>query len=432
MGDRDEKKIENMGKMTQMSQEEIMTNTKTVVQGLEALKNEYNSILNGLTSSLEMMSPSQNSNAGDVSVMQEKTRLVNKGVEMIELGLGEGEVMIALASHLQKVEAEKQKLKTQVRRLCQENAWLRDELANTQHKLQTSEQAVALLEEEKKHWKFMGSIRKYDADAMNEESSSDSKSDKPKSDDPVVDLFPDDDAEERGNMSPTPPSQFAQQVNAGYEIPARLRTLHNLVIQYASQGRYEVAVPLCKQALQDLEKTSGRAHPDVATMLNILALVYRDQNKFKDAASLLNDALEIRERTLGENHPAVAATLNNLAVLYGKRGKYKEAEPLCKRALEIREKVLGKDHPDVAKQLNNLALLCQNQGKYEEVERYYQRALEIYDSKLGPDDPNVAKTKNNLASCYLKQGKYKEAEILYKQVLTRAHEQEFGAIDGES
>lgn len=76
-------------------------------------------------------------------------------------------------------------------------------------------------------------------------------------------------------MSPTPPSQFAQQVNAGYEIPARLRTLHNLVIQYASQGRYEVAVPLCKQALEDLEKTSGRDHPDVATMLNILALVYR-------------------------------------------------------------------------------------------------------------------------------------------------------------
>ena len=132
---------------------------------------------------------------------------------------------------------------------------------------------------------------------------------------------------------------------------------------------------------------------------------------------------------LGENHPAVAATLNNLAVLYGKRGKYKDAEPLCKRALEIREKVLGSDHPDVAKQLNNLALLCQNQGKYEEVEKYYQRALSIYESKLGQDDPNVAKTKNNLASAYLKQGKYKEAEILYKQVLTRAHEREFGSID---
>lgn len=121
----------------------------------------------------------------------------------------------------------------------------------------------------------------------------------------------------------------AQQ--GGYEIPARLRTLHNLVIQYASQGRYEVAVPLCKQALEDLEKTSGHDHPDVATMLNILALVYRsvlylllffllringyyklssldlcrDQNKYKEAAHLLNDALSIREKTLGKDHPAV-------------------------------------------------------------------------------------------------------------------------------
>ncbi len=43
---------------------------------------------------------------------------------------------MALASHLQYVEAEKQKLKAQVRRLCQENAWLRDELASTQQKLQ--------------------------------------------------------------------------------------------------------------------------------------------------------------------------------------------------------------------------------------------------------------------------------------------------------
>jgi len=252
--------------------------------------------------------------------------------------------------------------------------------------------------------------------------------------DAMADLFQDE-TEERGvggPGSPMPPSQYAQQANAGYEIPARLRTLHNLVIQYASQGRYEVAVPLCKQALEDLEKTSGHDHPDVATMLNILALVYRDQNKYKEAANLLNDALAIREKTLGENHPAVAATLNNLAVLYGKRGKYKDAEPLCKRALEIREKVLGSDHPDVAKQLNNLALLCQNQGKYEEVERYYQRALEIYESKLGQDDPNVAKTKNNLASAYLKQGKYNEAEVLYKQVLTRAHEKEFGSIDDKN
>lgn len=80
------------------------------------------------------------------------------------------------------------------------------------------------------------------------------------------------------NILPSSAAQPSGEVAAQqgcYEIPARLRTLHNLVIQYASQGRYEVAVPLCKQALEDLEKTSGHDHPDVATMLNILALVYR-------------------------------------------------------------------------------------------------------------------------------------------------------------
>ncbi|XP_046743069.1 kinesin light chain isoform X4 [Diprion similis] len=408
------KKIEHIGRMTAMTQEEIVAGARTVAQGLEALRCEHGGLLQGLQSQ-------------EAPAAREKASLISRNIEMIELGLGEAQVMMALASHLQMVEAEKQKLRTQVRRLCQENAWLRDELAGTQQKLQGSEQAVAQLEVEKRQLNFMASIRQFDPDPPTEDENT---KDRPK-DDPVVDLFPDDDNDDR-TMTPTPPSQFAQQVNAGYEIPARLRTLHNLVIQYASQGRYEVAVPLCKQALEDLEKTSGHDHPDVATMLNILALVYRDQNKFKEAANLLNDALAIREKTLGENHPAVAATLNNLAVLYGKRGKYKEAEPLCKRALEIREKVLGREHPDVAKQLNNLALLCQNQGKYEEVERYYQRALVIYESKLGPDDPNVAKTKNNLASCYLKQGKYKEAEVLYKQVLTRAHEREFGAIEGDN
>nr|CAH7716391.1 unnamed protein product [Callosobruchus chinensis] len=410
--------------MTAMTQEEIVSAVKTVAQGLEALRSEHAGLLHGLQE------------AADPVAAGERAQLVNQSREMIELGLGEAQVIMALASHLQMVEAEKQKLRTQVRRLCQENAWLRDELASTQQRLQSSEQAVAQLEEEKKHLEFMSSVSKYDQD-INEDGGGGGgvggehqRAEKP---DPVVDLFPDDDNDDR-HMSPTPPNQLqlSQQVNAGYEIPARLRTLHNLVIQYASQGRYEVAVPLCKQALEDLEKTSGHDHPDVATMLNILALVYRDQNKYKEAANLLNDALAIREKTLGENHPAVAATLNNLAVLYGKRGKYKEAEPLCKRALDIREKVLGREHPDVAKQLNNLALLCQNQGKYEEVEKYYQRALEIYEKRLGADDPNVSKTMNNLASCYLKQGKYKEAEVLYKQILNRAHEREFGTIDGDN
>ncbi|XP_062051784.1 LOW QUALITY PROTEIN: kinesin light chain 2 [Lepus europaeus] len=396
-----------------LSQDEIVLGTKAVIQGLETLRGEHRALL----------APLAAPEAGEAEPgSQERCVLLRRSLEAIELGLGEAQVILALSSHLGAVESEKQKLRAQVRRLVQENQWLREELAGTQQKLQRSEQAVAQLEEEKQHLLFMSQLRKLDEDAAPSE-----KADAPK--DSLDDLFP---SEEEQSPAPSPGAGDVATQHGGYEIPARLRTLHNLVIQYASQGRYEVGRALCKQALEDLEKTSGHDHPDVATMLNILALVYRDQNKYKEAAHLLNDALAIREKTLGKDHPAVAATLNNLAVLYGKRGKYKEAEPLCKRALEIREKVLGKFHPDVAKQLSNLALLCQNQGKAEEVEYYYRRALEIYATRLGPDDPNVAKTKNNLASCYLKQGKYQDAETLYKEILTRAHEKEFGSVNGDN
>ncbi|XP_018598397.1 kinesin light chain 3 isoform X1 [Scleropages formosus] len=402
-----------------LSGEEILCSTRQVIAGLEALRGENQNLLDSLQEAL------QNRPSTETGVEHEKRGIIQESLERIELGLSEAQVMMALSAHLGSLEAEKQKLRAQVRRLCQENQWLRDELAGTQQRLQEREQEVVTLEEQNRHLQFMSSIRKYDQEepALDDKDTASAK-------ESLDDLFPTDE-EEQSQMSQPHSSAAAAAQQGGYEIPARLRTLHNLVIQYASQGRYEVAVPLCKQALEDLEKSSGHSHPDVATMLNILALVYRDQNKYKEAASLLNDALAIREKTLGVDHPAVAATLNNLAVLYGKRGKYKEAEPLCKRALEIREKVLGMDHPDVAKQLNNLALLCQNQGKYQEVEQYYERALHIYQSRLGPDDANVAKTKNNLASCYLKQGKYRQAEALYKEILTRAHEKEFGSVEGD-
>ena len=70
--------------------------------------------------------------------------------------------MMALANHHEHVEAEKQKLRAKVRRLCQENGWLRDELDSTQQRLQLSEQRVAILEEEKKHLEFMNEMKKYD------------------------------------------------------------------------------------------------------------------------------------------------------------------------------------------------------------------------------------------------------------------------------
>ncbi|XP_015686718.1 kinesin light chain 1-like, partial [Protobothrops mucrosquamatus] len=148
-------------KLEKLSQDEIVLGTKAVVQGLETLRSEHHSLLAALLGTVSRLEPPP---PHEASAAQEKALLLRKSLEAIELGLGEAQVIIALSSHLSAVESEKQKLRAQVRRLVQENQWLRDELAATQQKLQRSEQSVAQLEEEKKHLEFMNQIKKFDED----------------------------------------------------------------------------------------------------------------------------------------------------------------------------------------------------------------------------------------------------------------------------
>lgn len=60
-----------------MTQEEIVTNTKTVLQGLEALRHEHMSIMSNLTEGKKD---------------PDKVDIIQKNIENIELGLGEAQV----------------------------------------------------------------------------------------------------------------------------------------------------------------------------------------------------------------------------------------------------------------------------------------------------------------------------------------------------
>lgn len=267
-----------------MSQDDILQSTKSVIQGLDALKNEHGKLLENILTSTPKLTPVE------TNKLEEKVGLLRKSMDMIELGIGEAQVMMQLGNHLQNLEAEKHKLRTQVKRLCQENAWLRDELASTQKKLHECEQINASHSVEIEHLKFLKDVKQFDVDNENSTAQSTSgtnlgnTSRSNNGQDLVNDLFPSDDNDigqdifgdqqdiGTGNpqdnskrfgsyadllMSPSQSATGSFISTTGYEIPARLKTLHNLVIQYASQGRYEVAVPLCRQALEDLEKTSG-------------------------------------------------------------------------------------------------------------------------------------------------------------------------------
>jgi kinesin light chain len=270
---------------------DLTQSTRLVLSNLESLRHEHNLLLSS-------------------KIDEDKCQRLQHSLESIDLGIDEAFVMLELDNHLENLDSETHKLMLQVQRLTQENNWLRDELSLTEKHLQTSTQLRQDYER--------------DIHLLNESlASSPTISDEHNLTN-TIDIDKEIPIQSKEQIQIDSNSKNSEIKNHS-EIPPRFRTLHNLVIQYAQAGRYEVAVPLCRQALEDLEKTHGHTHPDVATMLNILALVYRDQNKFKEALQLLTEALTIREKTLGYDHPAVAATLNNLAVLYGKKNRYKEA-----------------------------------------------------------------------------------------------------------
>ena len=89
------KKIEEIGEKTcpTMTQEEIISSTKTVVQGLETLRVEHHHVLNGLQTNSETANNACDTSTADL--IEEKISLLKKSIETIELAMGEAQVIIA-------------------------------------------------------------------------------------------------------------------------------------------------------------------------------------------------------------------------------------------------------------------------------------------------------------------------------------------------
>ena len=102
------------------------------------------------------------------------------------------------------------------------------------------------------------------------------------------------------------------------------------------------------------------------------------------------EALNIVQRTFDKDHPQVAQLLSNLASLYYKQERYEEAESLYLQALKLKRKYLGNGHPDLVLNLNNLAFLYQVQKKYVESISLYSEAIDIANRNLGAEHPHTS------------------------------------------
>ena len=102
------------------------------------------------------------------------------------------------------------------------------------------------------------------------------------------------------------------------------------------------------------------------------------QGDYQQATEVARQAVQAAEQAYGPNHLIVSDVVSNLAGVYSAREQDAQAEPLYRRVLAIREQQLPVSDIRLPQTLTHLAEICSRQGRYAEAETFSRRLLEIY------------------------------------------------------
>jgi len=131
---------------------DLISRVRNNQAGLKTLRDDHLEILDNI------------SNPGDRDI-EDRINAVTESLQMLEVGVAESGVMLSLAAHFDMMESERSITKMEMRRVKDENDWLREELEDTEKRLEDALSRLAQLEEEKKHWDFMEETRRNEKEA---------------------------------------------------------------------------------------------------------------------------------------------------------------------------------------------------------------------------------------------------------------------------
>lgn len=130
----------------------IISRTRECGAGLISLRDDHIHILENIRTEEEEGSTSP--------VLEDRIAAVTDSLDKLEVGVAESGVILALAGHFDMLEADRTLARLEMRRMQDENEWLREELEDTEKRLEDALAMLAGLEEEKNHWNFMEEVRK--------------------------------------------------------------------------------------------------------------------------------------------------------------------------------------------------------------------------------------------------------------------------------
>ena len=154
-----------------MPHDELISQTRTVRNGLSALRDDHYNILAGIRDEYEnQRNDNQNSRTSNESnnvtnndadtdsssglesnlkenvddSLEARVANVTASLEKLEVGIEESSVMLALSEHFTRMETDREGLRLEVGRVNEENEWLREELSDTQKRLIEAEAELGM------------------------------------------------------------------------------------------------------------------------------------------------------------------------------------------------------------------------------------------------------------------------------------------------
>jgi TonB family protein len=210
---------------------------------------------------------------------------------------------------------------------------------------------------------------------------------------------------------------------------AKAHRLNGLVVKLYSEGKYDEALPLAKQALEITEKAVGPSHQLVCNALTNIAELYIAKKEYGEAEGAYRRSLRIQEKILGPQDPQLSPILKKLAFLHFRKGDYDETETLYRRALTIRENASHPEDVDVAQSLYDLAEFYRIRTDYTKAEPLFERAVKMRMRVLGPSNLSsiVARMRYR---CILRKTdpKHEEEKLSSVPVAVIAHDNNKGVM----
>lgn len=176
-----------------------------------------------------------------------------------------------------------------------------------------------------------------------------------------------------------------------------VRNKYALAMVYDANGRYEEAVKLCKECLEDHVRLFGEDSDLTARVMSGLSNINYRLGRLEEAEQLCHQYLKHYLRTRGPSHQTTLAGMNNLAQNFILQGRLRNAQELCQQLTVILEKRYGPDSEITLHAFTGLAAVYHQQWRLKEAADLGMKVVKGYQKLRGPEHPDTVTQMVSLA-----------------------------------